>query len=197
METKDQTRQEPVNESVENQVISRVEEKINESSTTSFKKVMRGYNPVEVDEHIEMLHANLAGAQQVLDQQSAELKDSLAFVTRERDQLKAEKNDLAQKAAAFDEKAAELRVAQEELNNLKTRNDRLVENEGVADSKHTEALTQENNQLKNKVESYKAQLSSAEKQKNELAEQNTQLNTANTKLSSEFAKLREIGRAHV
>lgn len=166
----------------------------NESNIVSFKKVMRGYNPAEVNEYIDMLNANLAGAQQVFDEQSTELKDSIAFVSRERDRLKAEKAEIIEKAAAYDRKCLDLKAALDELDSLKSRNAQLMENAGVADPKYAQTLTEENDQLKSKIETVAAELDSAEKKKNELAEEVASLSDTNAKLSHEIAKLRDSNK---
>ncbi len=168
-----------------------LDDKISKADIVSFKKVVRGYNPDEVDEYIDLLNANLAGAQQVFEARSAEMKDSITFVSRERDQLKADKAEMAEKAAAYDQKCAELKAASEELETVKDRNAQLAEKVGIADPKFAEDLIEENKQLKAKIEAVNSELAAAEKKKNDLTDETAGLTEANTKLANEIIKVRD------
>ncbi len=193
MDKKDKTQSGDILDQAEAPVINEDEkdEESGDSGFVTFKKVMRGYNPAEVHEYIEILNANLAGAQQVLDRQSAELKDRIAFVTRERDQLKAEKDEMIEKAASYDKKCSELKSALEELDSLKDQNAQLLEKAGFADPQFAENIAGENRQLKSKLEAAIAELSAAQKKKSDLEDALSGLKTDETKLTNELAKLRD------
>lgn len=97
----------------------------------TFKKVFRGFDPKAVNEYIEVLSANLAGAQRVFDVQSDELKSSLTLISRERDNLKAELTEMAGKAAAYEQKHAECEESIRELTAVKSENVQLQTGECI------------------------------------------------------------------
>lgn len=160
------------------------------AGVTIFKKTMWGFNPKEVNEYIEVLTANLANAQQVFDAQSDELKSSLALVSRERDNLKAELAVVAGKAEAYEQKYAECEQTIQELATVKTDNTRLQEQVNALYSKLElcKDLAAENRECRNKAAEIEIERRHMEEQKALLTAEIAELREENTRQAYDFAE---------
>ncbi len=156
----------------------------------TFKKVFRGFDPKAVNEYIEVLSANLAGAQRVFDVQSDELKSSLTLISRERDNLKAELTEMAGKAAAYEQKHAECEESIRELTAVKAENAQLQERVNALFSKLElcKNLAAENREHRNKAAEIEIERKHMEQQKALLAAEIAELREENTKQAYEFAE---------
>ena len=166
------------------------EEDFVSAGIVTFKKTIRGFNPKEVNEYIEVLSANLSGAQQVFEAQSAELKSSLALISRERDNLKVELASMAGKAEAYEQKNAECEENVRELAAVKVDNAQLQERVNSLFSKLElcKNLAAENRDLRNKAAEIDMERKHMEEQKALLTAEIAELRDENTKQAYEFAE---------
>lgn len=165
-------------------------EKFSPTGIASFKKIFRGFDPTEVNEYIEVLSANLTGAQRVFDEQSEELKSSLALISRERDNLKTDLAEMAGKAAAYEQKHAECEESIRELTAVKAENVQLQERVNALFSKLElcKDLATENREHRNKAAEIEIERKHMEEQKTLLAREIADLREENTKQAYEFAQ---------
>ncbi len=156
----------------------------------TFKKVLRGFDPKQVNEYIEVLSANLAGAQRVFDEQSDELKSSLTLISRERENLKAELATMAGKAEAYEQKNAECEESIRDLAAVKAENVQLQERVNTLFSKLElcKNLAAENRELRNNAAEIEIERKQMEEQKALLAAEIAELREENTKQAYEFAE---------
>jgi chromosome segregation ATPase len=161
-----------------------------EPNMITFKKVMGGYKPSEVNEYIEALNANLESAQQVFDAQSAELKSNLAFVSRERDKFKEEHAAMLEKLKKCERKVSEYETAINEREALKTQNAQLQEQVRSLFSKLElcKNLVTENRTFKSKIAEIDIERKYMDEQKALLNAEIAKLREANTSQAYDFAE---------
>jgi cell division septum initiation protein DivIVA len=166
------------------------EQELEAANTVTFKRVMRGFNPSEVNEYIEVLTANLANAQLVFDAQSAELKSNIAFASRERDKLKEELAATQDKMEAYEQKCAECEEIKEELDDLREKNANLREQVNSLFSKLElcKNLAAENREIKNKAAEIDIERKHMAEQKALLAAEIAELREINTQQAYNFAE---------
>jgi len=161
-----------------------------EVSMITFKKVMGGYKPSEVNEYIESLNANLESAQQVFDAQSVELKSNLAFVSRERDKFKEEHAVMLEKLKACEKRVAEYEAAINERDAMKAQNAQLQEQVRSLFSKLElcKNLVTENRMFKSKIAEIDIERKYMDEQKAMLNAEIAKLRETNTNQAYDFAE---------
>lgn len=168
----------------------RRDEDFTSARIATFKKTMWGFNPKEVNEYIEVLTANLAGAQQVFQAQSDELKSNLALISRERDNLKIELDKMAGKAETYEQKSTECEQSLQELATVKTDNVRLQEQVNALFSKLElcKNLAAENRECRNKAAEIEIERKHIEEQKALLTAEIAEMREENTRQAYDFAE---------
>jgi len=156
----------------------------------TFKKVMRGFDPKEVYEYIEVINANLAKAQQVFDEKFQEFKSSYALLARERDNLREEQAVVNEQIAAYKSRIESDSQRFEQHDEVVSQNEQLQEQVRTLYTKleSCKNLVTENQQMKSRLNELELEKKFFEQQKAKYDTEITELREINQKQAYEFAQ---------
>lgn len=156
----------------------------------TFKKVMRGFDPKEVYDYIEVVNANLAKAQQVFDEKFQEFKSSYALLARERDNLREEQAVVNEQIAACKSRIESDRERLEQFEEIAAQNEQLREQVSTLFAKleSCKNLVTENQQMKSRLNELELEKKFFEQQKAKYDTEITELREINQKQAYEFAQ---------
>lgn len=160
------------------------------ASLVTFKRVVRGFHPGQVNEYIELINTNLSNAQRVFDEQSRELKNQSAFIARENEKLREQQAAMIEKVEAYEKKCEECKAAIEERNALAAEKAQLQEQVRSLFTKleACKNLAEDNRRLKAQAAQIEVERKHMQQQKATMSEEIAALRTQNADQAHNFAE---------